>query len=180
MRGLSVALALLLLTGCHDPIKERIVEGPAPIHRIIYRDSRVVVLATIPWQDLVRPSLFDGFRPGMTFKDAEREIGPPDRQGKGIWGPYYEYRRTGGSVFISYEEVGSGTTGAKYASWRLYAIPRDPSIAHTLMPLLRERLELADSRRTEIVIMSPEGGGPSVEIILKGTKVASIDWLSGQ
>lgn len=132
---------------------------------------------TVSWDRLVHADIFEGFRPGMTFREAEKEVGRPDRTFKGLWGPSYEYRRKDGVVLLSHEEVRSGLGGAAYSSWKLRAVPRNRHVDNVLTPLLERRLELSPRERTEIVIMSAEGDRPALELVLEGDLVESITWL---
>src|SRR5829696_5730567 len=113
-RMLPLALLLLALLGCNEEARGTVVEGPAPIPKILYLDTRIVVYPTLPWEDLIHAEIFEGFRPDMTFSEAELEIGKPDRIIQGIWGRTYEYKRENGIVLLSREEIKSGSSGAVY------------------------------------------------------------------
>lgn len=176
--AIRAALIIFSLSGCAPPIEEKTSEGSPPIHKIYYRDSRIVVFPSVHWKELVNTNLFDGFRPGMTFEEAFKEVGPPDKTGKGLWGPYYLYRRPSGQVTVSYEEIGSGTAGTKYASWRLRALPDRGSPQDLLNPTLRRQLEGDFQQRTELVIINPEGDNPSIEIVFDENRSTTILWIS--
>lgn len=173
----ALILCLFLLAGCYPSAEETVVEGPLPIPKIVYLDSTIVVYPSVPWSDLVHTDLFEGFKPGMTFKDALSTVGPPNKAGKGLWGPYHEYRRPTGSVRISFETSESGTIGTKFSKWRLTAFPRSGSINGTLDPVLQERLSGDFPGQAEIVIMSPTGEHPTVNVTIKGKRIHSIEWL---
>lgn len=114
----------------------------------------------------------------MTFKDALSSVGQPDKAGRGLWGPYYEYWQPNGSVRISFETIESGTTGAKFSKWRLKAFPREGPIDAILDPILRERLNRPFRNQAELVIMAPNGGHPTINIMIRDNQVHSIEWLS--
>lgn len=177
-RPILISLLSLWLLGCYEPTEEKLVKGSPPIHKIHYRGSRIVVFPSVHWKELVDTNLFDGFSPGMTFEDVLKEVGPPDKTGKGIWGPYYLYQRPTGRVTVSYEEIGSGTAGTNYASWRLRALPDQGSPKDLLSPTLRRQLESDFQQRTELVIINPEGDSPSVEIVFDENRPTTILWIS--
>lgn len=153
------------------------IEGSHPIPKIVYLDSTIVVYPSVPWPDLVHTDLFQGFRPGMSFDDALSTIGPPDKTGKGLGGPYHEYRRSTGSVRVSFETSESGITGAKFSKWRLTAFPRNGSISRVLDPVLQKRLSNNLPGQAEIVIMASNGEHPAVNVVIKDKLVHSIEWL---
>jgi len=180
-KSLLEALGILMLVGCFSDTglpEERVVQGVAPIPKIIYRSGRIVVYTTVPWERLVDPEIFEGFRPGMTFEDAEKECGPPNKKGKGLRGPYYLYTRPQGELELSFEEIGSGATGAVFSSWRLRAFPGREAADRMLKPMLKQRVWLPSHGRTELVIMNPAGDMPSLEIVLEGARISSMTWIS--
>lgn len=170
-------LSLFLLTGCSSPAEEIVIEGPPPIPKIVYLNSTIVVYPSVPWPELVHTNLFQGFKPGMTFNDALSAIGPPDKTGKGLWGPYHEYRRSIGSVRVSFETTASGTAGAKFSKWRLTAFPHDGAISSVLDPVLQKRLNDDVPSHAELVIMAPSGNRPAVNVTIRDEQVHSIEWL---
>ena len=177
-KSILIALLSLWFSGCHTTPEERVVQGSPPIHEIQYRDSRIVVFTSAHWSELINTRLFDGFRPGMTFEEALKDVGPPDSTGKGLWGPYYLYRRPDGQVTVSHEEIGSGSAGTKYSSWRLTALPDQGSPQDLLSPMLRRQLESELKHRTELVIINPKGDSPSIEIVFDESRPTTIAWIS--
>ena len=173
----TLILCLLLLAGCSPPAQETVIEGSHPIPKIVYLDSTIVVHPSVPWPELVHTELFQGFKPGMTFEDARKIVGPPDKIGKGLWGPYHEYRRPTGSVRVSFETTGSGITGAKFSKWRLTAFPHNGSISRVLDPVLQKRLSHDFPSQAEIVIMASNGEHPAANVVIKDKQVDSIEWL---
>lgn len=176
-RLIVFALWALISTGCYDPVDEVVIEGPPPIPKIVRWDTSIEIYSSVNWPELIHTDLFQGFKPGMTFKDAVRLVGPPDKTGKGLWGPYYEYRRPNGSVRVSFETIGSGTMGAEFTKWRLTAFPNERSIDTIFHPILRERLEADFRKQTEIIILAPNGEHPAVQVTIRDDQVYSIEWL---
>jgi hypothetical protein len=161
-------------------LKEEIVEGTPPIRKIVYYDQKIVVYPVGSWKDLVDLTLFEGFRPGMTFEEALKEVGPPQKRGKGQWGSYFQYQRRGGLVTLSLEKIGSGTFGTKYTSWKLRGIPADGSINQIFSSVLRGRLTkmMTFKGSVEMTLMSPRGTGPVMHIELNDQEVNSMTWIS--
>lgn len=171
-------LALGFLSGCYEPVEEVVVRGSNPIPRIVYFGPEIEVYPTIEWPALIHTELFHGFRPGMNFLDAVKSVGLPERRGRGPWGPFYEYQRPGGRVVVSFEEVGSGTAGAVYASWKLRAYPDAGALNELIDPVLRLRLNRDFRERTELVIMKPNGEYPALSMVVAKNRVESIVWLA--
>lgn len=173
----ALILCLLLLAGCSPPAEEIVIEGPPPIPKIVYLDSTIAVYPSVRWPELIHTELFQGFKPGMTFKEALSSLGPPSKEGKGLWGPYFEYLRPNGSVRLSFETIGSGTAGAEFSKWRLTAFPSNRSIDTIFNPILQERLGPEFRNPTEIIIMAPSGEHPSIDVTIRDNQVHSIEWL---
>jgi len=178
IQRLVLLLAFACAYSCYPPIEERVDYGPPPIPKIEYFGPEVAVYSDVEWPELIHTDLLRGFRPGMNFLDAVKAVGLPDKRGQGLWGPYYEYRRPGGRVELSFEEVGSGLTGATYTSWRLRAYPDSGDINELIDPVLRGRLSRDFQKRTELAIMKPKGAYPVLSIEIAEGRVESIDWLA--
>lgn len=175
---LLTCLVPALFLGCDNSVGETVIEGKPPIVKIVIWDSEIEIYTSARWQELVHTRLFDGLRPGMTFADARRLLGPPASTGQGNWGPYYRYVRPSGDVVIGFEEIGSGMGSAKFTSWRLTAYPTSARTAEILTPILSRQLGFEFKERTEIVIMAPDGGYPTFSMVLENDRIRSMTWLA--
>jgi len=114
----------------------------------------------------------------MDFLDAAKAVGVPDKKGRRLWGPYYEYQRPGGTVEVSFEEVGSGLTGAVHSSWRLTAYPDKSNVNELIDPVLIGILKRDLQEHTELVVMKPNGAYPVLSVEIDKGRVESILWMA--
>jgi len=123
----------------------------------------------------VNLAIFDGFKPGMTGKEAEQALGPADdyreRNGEEFW----MYKRHGGRVVVAHKFKGSLVGGWW---WRLEAAfdpPLPPAeLLHT--SIVRELPNRTDQRYSVTIMNNrTDDQAPAVSVYIEGGKIAGID-----
>jgi hypothetical protein len=123
------------------------------------------------WRQLVDMDIFKGFRPGMSFRDAQNRIGPPDFKGTGPSGPYWIYRRSSGDVRLSHEEMGSIFLRRW---WVLEGIPCPSSPDDIFHKNVAKEIPVDEFPMTIVIMNNKHHPGAFVEI--KKGRVVNIHW----
>jgi len=176
------SVGVCLLTTCSDMPDERSrgiyslgADGEWPVAKFHSEPERGVITfypaSNADWQQLIDMTVFRGFRPGMTFRDALEEAGPPDSKGDGPLGPYWTYRRSTGDVRLSHEEMGSFFPRRW---WILKWFPRSSSPRDIFHKNVAKEIP-PDKLPMTIVIMNNEHH-PGAFVQMSNGRVISIQW----
>ena len=146
------------------------------IAELVYHENSadVVILPHpgCPWDRLVDLSLFDGFRPGMTIKQARNQFGPPESElvlgSNRLW----RYQRPQAIVQIGYEDQGSGIIPFYYW-WTLSAFPKEPSLGSLFLPEVVARLP--EQKNYEVFVLNQCGLSMIIASIENG-EVRVVNW----
>lgn len=125
------------------------------------------------WRQLIDMSIFEGFRPGMRFRDAQEKFGPPGLKGVGPLGPYWIYKRASGHVRISHEYMGSFFP---FKWWILEAFPLPPHACALLHENVKKEIPARNSQLTIVIMNNLHHPGAFVK--MKNGCVTSIQWAN--
>ncbi len=127
-----------------------------------------------PWERLVDLRIFQGFRPGMNFEEAEAAFGKEDEAGRNEFGPFKRYKRPLGIVQIGREDQSSLIVPDIF--WTLRGYLPDASATSVFSSEVVERLP---NRKAPLEVAILNGCGyPMVSIDFnEHRKVRLITWL---
>lgn len=130
-------------------------------------------VAGCSWTNLVDLSIFAGFQPGMTIREARRRFGIPDEEFESGPNQFWRYHRERAVVQIGHEDQGS--TFFTYRWWVLRAYPTDRSAEAIFPPDVVARLPMPEQPH-EVVILN-QCGLPMLQVIMKGREVRLVTWI---
>lgn len=124
------------------------------------------------WKQLVDMKLFEGFRPGMTFRAARRELGEPNRRDDDSYRPSWDYERPRGTVRISHPLKGSVPF---VRAWDLTGFPTTGKLEAVFHPNVSKHIP---TEREDLTVVIMNGhGSPSAFMRVAMGQVTAIDWV---
>jgi hypothetical protein len=153
--------------------------GDSPVWAVVdWLDYRRLVFYPEPevsWTSLLDMRLFEGFRPGITFRDARSRVGEPTQKGEDYQGPFWDYERSLGTVRIAHKLKGSVPV---LRWWRLEGFPTSPEVVKVFHANVSKHIPL-DREHLTVVIMNNQGS-PGAFVQVKENQVTSIDWVNNK
>ena len=177
--GLALTLIHCSPPPCDPPQLPPPGSKPAagPLMAVAESDNRFVFYPANgeAWSNLVDMSLFSGFFPGISLKQAKMSHGDPDTHGKNSLGEYWRYERPEGVVQIGLEDQSSPPFLLPDV-WVLRGVPSNPAPDKLVHPSIAAYLPRGASGRVEAIIMN-NCGYPGVEVVLEDDRVVMLTWV---